>query len=618
MEVVRTLQSVAFTRTDIDTIGHAFERFFGSIFRGGLGQYFTMRQLARFAVGVLNITADDFVLDPTAGSGGFLLEALLQVWHRVDREFAGQPSELIARRKTDFALQHVYGVEIHEILARICKINLLLHHDGHTNIESGRSILDSQFVIPRVAPDGEGFTCIVGNPPFGTDIRDGDEEQLGGTAFRSFHLATGFNKVDSEQLILERCVSLLQGGGRLSLILPDGTLNNQSVRSNAPQLRAYLARQGRVMGVVSLPDHAFRKSGAQNKTSILFFQKFTAGEKRLFDRAFDRLRAAGVGADEAIPQALENTGQDYPVFLGEAEHVGYTPSGIPCEANDLYRSDGDSQLTDDQTGTILGEYRDFQRQPHRYQGTALPDTAAMMFSKLWRAHPSHRLDPKYHLFKLREADATPAHWVRARLGDVLARREERVDFAGREDELFTVLTVSQTGELRAREAGKGNNPPEWRGSYFNDSPGDWYRASFGDVVFSSIDLWKGCIAVVPEGLDGALVTTEFPIYQVVDSRLLPQFLQILLRSRFFLRAFRAITTGHSNRRRTQQADFEDLEIAFPPSPAEQLEIIERIAAAREQVRDWGGELRDAMMHFNDLIDGRGAEDLPPLDPEEVE
>jgi len=89
-DVVRTLQGISFTRTDIDSIGKAFEQFFGSIFRGGLGQYFTMRQLARFVVAVLKVTQDDYVLDPTAGSGGFLLEALLQVWHHIDRDFQGQ------------------------------------------------------------------------------------------------------------------------------------------------------------------------------------------------------------------------------------------------------------------------------------------------------------------------------------------------------------------------------------------------------------------------------------------------------------------------------------------------------------------------------------------------
>ena len=52
------------------------------------------------------------------------------------------------------------------------------------------------------------------------------------------------------------------------------------------------------------------------------------------------------------------------------------------------------------------------------------------------------------------------------------------------------------------------------------------------MVFSSIDLWKGCIALVPEDFDGALVTKEFPIYPVRDGRLSPAFLQALLRSRY--------------------------------------------------------------------------------------
>lgn len=58
-DVVRTLEEVSFTRTDIDSIGKAFEQFFGAVFRGELGQYFTMRQLARFSVGMLGVSKDD-------------------------------------------------------------------------------------------------------------------------------------------------------------------------------------------------------------------------------------------------------------------------------------------------------------------------------------------------------------------------------------------------------------------------------------------------------------------------------------------------------------------------------------------------------------------------------
>ena len=177
---------------------------------------------------------------------------------------------------------------------------------------------------------------------------------------------------------------------------------------------------------------------------------------------------------------------------------------------------------------------------------------AARFDTLWNAHSSRRLDPKYHLFEREAARVPPAGWMRARVGNVMRRRLAPVAEFDLDHE-YTVMTISQKGEIRARMAGKGNNPPVWLGDYFAVvSPGDWFAARQDDVVFSSIDLWKGCVALVPAAFDGALVTKEFPIYEITDQRLLPEFVQILLRSRYYQRAFRAITTGHSNRRRTQR------------------------------------------------------------------
>ena len=173
------------------------------------------------------------------------------------------------------------------------------------------------------------------------------------------------------------------------------------------------------------------------------------------------------------------------------------------------------------------------------------------------------------------------------------------------------MTISQTGEIRARSAGKGNNPPTWIGEYFATvSPGDWFAAQTNDVAFSSIDLWKGCVAVVPASFDGSLVTKEFPIYEITDPRLLPEFVQILLRTRYYQRAFRAITTGHSNRRRTQTPDFEAVQIVFPADPSEQRKLIADIVAARAGMRQASETLRQELLAFSDLIDGRGTEEIP--------
>ena len=139
VKMVEILQDASFVTSDIDAIGRAFESFFSTIFRGQLGQYFTMRQLARFIVAVVDVEPDNFVIDPTAGSGGFLLESLRYVNRKIEDRHAGQPE--LERRKYDFAMSNIHGIEIHSTLARILKINLLLHHDGHTNVEGARSCL---------------------------------------------------------------------------------------------------------------------------------------------------------------------------------------------------------------------------------------------------------------------------------------------------------------------------------------------------------------------------------------------------------------------------------------------------------------------------------------------
>jgi len=198
--------------------------------------------------------------------------------------------------------------------------------------------------------------------------------------------------------------------------------------------------------------------------------------------------------------------------------------------------------------------------------------------------------------------------MRRRICDIMKRREQLVQPKLKPEEGVTLLTVAQTGELRARQAGKGETPPEWRGMYFKDMPTKWYATHEGDVVFSRIDLWKGCISVVPREFHGALVSSEFPVYKFIDDRLDPELLSTLLRSRYYRRAFRAITTGHSNRRRTQIEDFEQLEICCPEDKEEQQKLVADVLDARKELRHAEQRLRQAILGFSNVIDNRGAEE----------
>jgi type I restriction enzyme M protein len=263
-----------------------------------------------------------------------------------------------------------------------------------------------------------------------------------------------YSSVDSEQVILERSIDFLEPGGRLGLVLPDGLLNNQGEQSNCPQTRQLLARSGFIEAIVSLPDYAFRKSGAQNKTSILFFRKFTRREQRSFDAALVRARAAADLEAEAIVTALLDAGLNYRVFLAEANYVGYTPAGAPSLDNDLYQTAAGA-LAAVQEGTVLGEWRRFRANRDAYEGRQSPDCMGVAFDALWRAHLSHRLDPKYHLFEREEERPTPGGWVTLPLRAVMERRLEEITPEDDPDREYKVMTISQLGEIRRAAGRKG-------------------------------------------------------------------------------------------------------------------------------------------------------------------
>ena len=107
------------------------------------------------------------------------------------------------------------------MLGQVCQTNLLIHKDGHTNIEVDHSALDSHFNNPKLAaPNGTVFTLVVGNPPFGDEVKDDDADHLGSNTLDSFELARGRDSIASELVILERSIQFLKPGGGLEWWCP--------------------------------------------------------------------------------------------------------------------------------------------------------------------------------------------------------------------------------------------------------------------------------------------------------------------------------------------------------------------------------------------------------------
>ncbi len=247
---------------------------------------------------------------------------------RIEQVFADLNRELLpsnedgspaASRVGRLAWQCVFGCDAETRAARTAKMNMIMHGDGHGGIYHHDGFVDVGGIF------SERFDLVLTDPPFGAtvggDQRVGDSNETRvlddpayrkrcedhyGAAWREsyeraldaarkrtrildmFKIGSGKASRATEILFVERCLSLLKPGGRMSIVLPDGNLNNPS-RS---WLRRWCEGKARILAVVSLPDATFRSADATVKASVVFMRRFTEAEATAWEEAWANAHAA--------------------------------------------------------------------------------------------------------------------------------------------------------------------------------------------------------------------------------------------------------------------------------------------------------------------------------------
>ncbi len=318
--VVSHLEAINLNKTDLDVKGVAFEQFMDGFFKGDFGQYFTPRPIIEFAVKMLKPEHDWDVLDPACGSGGFLLHAL-DYMRKQAGEYYEKGTVDYFNYWHDFASRHLFGIEINDEIARVAKMNMIVHDDGHTNVIS----FDALDSIEKIHGHHTGFArnkfdLILTNPPFGSTINKAEKPYLTGYALGNTYDAKGKAKPrknqSSEVLFIERIWEFLKPGtGKAAIVLPDGVLTN----SSSQYVRDFILERFQLLAVVSLPQCAFAHFGAGVKASILFVRKRKAAEKP--------------DENEAI-------------FMAAPEWIGYDATG---------------RKTESQFDEIVRKYEEFQK-----------------------------------------------------------------------------------------------------------------------------------------------------------------------------------------------------------------------------------------------------------------
>lgn len=176
--VVSHLEAINLNKTDLDVKGVAFEQFMDGFFKGDFGQYFTPRPIIEFCVNMMKPEQDWDVLDPSCGSGGFLLHAL-DYMRKQAGDYYEKGTVDYFNYWHDFAAKHLYGIEINDEIARVAKMNMIVHDDGHTNVIS-HDALES---IDKMHDHNRGFAenhfdLILTNPPFGSTINLAEKPYL--------------------------------------------------------------------------------------------------------------------------------------------------------------------------------------------------------------------------------------------------------------------------------------------------------------------------------------------------------------------------------------------------------------------------------------------------------
>jgi len=168
-----------------------------------------------------------------------------------------------------------------------------------------------------------------------------------------------------------------------------------------------------------------------------------------------------------------------------------------------------------------------------------------------------------------------ASWPLVPMGDFLTPVREPISI--QDDVQYQQITVSLHGRgVRLRQV-------VWGTAIETKSQ---YLARAGRFIYSRIDARNGAMGIIPDDLDGAVVTGDFPTFAFDLDTVEPRFIEYMTKTASFEEACRAPSRGITNRKRLKESEFLAIRIALPPLP-EQRRIaakIDEIAARADEAR----------------------------------
>ena len=247
-QVINKINEINFnSSSDRHMFGDIYEQILRDLqSAGNAGEYYTPRAVTQFMVDMVDPQLGERVLDPACGTGGFLT---CTIEHIRKKYVKSVEDEAVLQRS-------LFGVEKKPLPHLLCVTNMLLHQ-----IEQPSQIRhDNTLARPlRDYTQADRVDVIITNPPFGGMEEDGIETNF----------PAAYRTRETADLFLVLLMHLLKDGGRGALVLPDGTLFGEGVKT---RIKEKLLEECNLHTIIRLPNGVFSPYTGI-KTNLLFFTK---------------------------------------------------------------------------------------------------------------------------------------------------------------------------------------------------------------------------------------------------------------------------------------------------------------------------------------------------------
>ena len=255
-----------------DTKGDLYEYLLSKVATAGTnGQFRTPRHIIDMIVRLMKPTPQDVIVDPAAGSAGFLVSSQAYLRENHADLF------LVQGLKEHFNNNMFYGFDMDRTMLRIGAMNMMLHGVDNPNIEYKDSLSEAN-------TDKDKFSLVLANPPFKGSL---DYEQV------SADLLKVTKTKKTELLFLALFLRILKTGGRCASIVPDGVLFGST--GGHKSIRKEIVENHKLEAIISMPSGVFKPYAGVSTAIMIFTKTGTGGTDKVW---FYDMKADGYSLDD--------------------------------------------------------------------------------------------------------------------------------------------------------------------------------------------------------------------------------------------------------------------------------------------------------------------------------